>query len=234
MREMARWAVSRTIPGGAIVLRTLFCASLFGAFGILAAGSLACAGEPAGFPFTDDKAGQMLSKLLALVEPGATRAGSAGPQRRTPLSRIDNPEVPLAPVSAEAPRSKPRPAAQTKPRPLPEGPPLDKLRQDPLRPKGVELPPGTRIRLQSVDVNQPLPLPILGSAQPDRASLTDPTTEASRLAALQNMIPERTGPAPFVRINLPDPFEHTHAVRLRTPPPESAAPPPAEPRRPNR
>src|SRR5262245_6805007 len=93
------------------------------------------AGEPAGFSFAGDKAGQMLSKRLTPAEPGVTRAGSAGPQRRTPPSRIDNPEVPLTPVVAEVPRTKPRPAAQTKPRALPEGPPLDGLRQDPLRPK---------------------------------------------------------------------------------------------------
>jgi hypothetical protein len=188
-----------------------------------------------GFAFADDKAGRLLERLL---RPGdvATPASSPGAtqlQART-SSRIDNPEIPLAAVQAELPKSKPNASPQPRPRGVPEPLPLTEQRQDPVRPELVALPAGTRIRLESVDVSKPIPLPILGQAQPDRAPLTDPTFEASLSAALAGQMPTRTAPAPFVRLNLPDPFEHTHAVRLRTPLPELPAPPTAQPRTPSR
>jgi len=45
--------------------------------------------------------------------------------------------------------------------------------------------------------------------------LTDPTAEVSLAAVVAQPVPVRTTRAPFVRFNLPDPFEHAQAVRLR-------------------
>jgi|SRR5262245_9297946 len=186
-----------------------------------------------GFAFADDRAGRLLERLL---RPGdiavpASSAGATQPHARA-TSRIDNPELPLAAVEAGLPKSKPDAATQPRPRGVPQAPPLAEQRQDPARPGLVALPAGTRIRLESMDVNKPIPLPILGQAQPDRAPLTDPTFEASLAAALAGQVPARRAPAPFLRLTLPDPFEHTHAVRLRTALPEAPSPPNAQPRRP--
>jgi hypothetical protein len=74
-------------------------------------------------------------------------------------------------------------------------------------------------------VNQPVPLPILARPATDRAPLTDPTPEVSLAAVLAAAVPVRTTPAPFVRLTLPDPFEHAQTVRLRTPPEEDPHPP---------
>jgi hypothetical protein len=88
----------------------------------------------------------------------------------------------------------------------------------------LELAAGERVRLPAADLDRPAPLPFLAQAQPDRAPLTDPTGEATLKAALAAPAPERTAPAPFLRLNLPDPFEHRNAVKLRTPPEDEPAP----------
>ena len=85
-------------------------------------------------------------------------------------------------------------------------------------------PAGPLLRLPSVNVEQPIPVPILAKPQRDRASLADPTLEVSVAAALTPLTPRRAGPVPFVPINLPDPFEHGHAIRLRNPPDEAPLP----------
>jgi hypothetical protein len=48
-------------------------------------------------------------------------------------------------------------------------------------------------RLPSIDVETPLPLPILAHPKNDRASLDDATMEASQAAALARVRPHRTG-----------------------------------------
>jgi hypothetical protein len=64
--------------------------------------------------------------------------------------------------------------------------------------------------------------------------LGDPTPEVSLAAVLAQPVPVRSAPAPFLRLNLPDPFEHAQAVRLRTLPAEDPTPPVAFPRLPSR
>src|SRR4051812_13632319 len=91
-----------------------------------------------------------------------------------------------------------------------------------------------QVRLLSVDVAGPIPLPILARPLKDRASLTDPTLEASTAAALSKVTLSRAVPAPFQPINLPDPFEHSQAIRLRYPPGELPMPPFITPRSPTR
>jgi hypothetical protein len=57
-------------------------------------------------------------------------------------------------------------------------------------------------------VNQPIPLPILAQPVSSRAPLDDATAEASRNAALATSPPARSTPAPFLKIDLPNPFEN--------------------------
>ena len=91
---------------------------------------------------------------------------------------------------------------------------------------------GPRFRLPSADVNQPVPLPVLARPAPDRAPLDDPTADASWTAAVAAAPPVRTAPVPFLRLNLPDPFELRDAIRLRHPPAEDPLPPPSAARPP--
>src|SRR5207302_661669 len=92
-------------------------------------------------------------------------------------------------------------------------------------PKQPELPTKPLIRLPSLDVNTPLPIPILAKPATDRAPLGEPGFEASLDAALKRWTPTRDRPVPFVPINLPDPFEHLRYGQLRDVPEENPVPP---------
>ena len=81
-----------------------------------------------------------------------------------------------------------------------------------------------RLRVPSVDVEKPVGLAPMARPLPDRGALADPTLPASRSAVLSAALPERSRPAPFVRLTLPDPFEHRDAVRLRSPVGEEQVP----------
>jgi hypothetical protein len=47
----------------------------------------------------------------------------------------------------------------------------------------------------------------VGQPVSDRASLDDPTDDASSAAALSASIPARTTKAPFLKLTLPDPYD---------------------------
>jgi len=51
----------------------------------------------------------------------------------------------------------------------------------------------------------------------DRAPLSDPTVEFTARSVVSSSLPLRTLPVGFLRIPLPDPFEHADAARPRTP-----------------
>jgi hypothetical protein len=76
---------------------------------------------------------------------------------------------------------------------------------------------GDRLRVPSLDGNKSVDLPPMAQPLPDRAPVTDPTLSASREAVLSAAMPARKKPAPYLRVTLPDPFEHRDTVRLRTP-----------------
>jgi hypothetical protein len=99
-------------------------------------------------------------------------------------------------------------SSTSKPRPLPEELPILRGRLEPIMPQARILPAGDRVRLPSVDARQPLPLPILAHPIIDRAPLDDVTSDASQAAALAAPPPVRTAPAPFIKMNLPNPFEN--------------------------
>jgi hypothetical protein len=117
------------------------------------------------------------------------------------------------------------PGKEVKPRAVPEGVPLVAYQDKSPPPKDVKLPTKPLIRLPSLDVHTPLPIPILAQQQKDRASLGDPALEASLSAALKRLTPARDRPVPFAPLNLPDPFEHVRTGQLRNPPDENPMPP---------
>jgi hypothetical protein len=180
-----------------------------------------------------DKARQLMDNLLRPNGVGKT-AGVSKQQTLSGPGSIENPSVPLAAFQGDPPKPKAEFPGKVTPRPLAEDLPFLKKKVEPARPRGIKLPPGTLIRLQGIDVSLPVPLPILGQLQPDRAPLTDPTLDASIAAALKQQIPERVTSAPFMRMNLPDPFENVATVRLRTPPAEEPNPVTGQPRAPKK
>jgi len=171
------------------------------------------------FRFPDDAGGTLLSKVLPpadvkgpLVDPGA------GPRRPSPGGLDAPPPSPPPRTSPPAPPSPPeRPRKALAPR-LATEETLGPARGDPVPPAPRSFYVADRIRLPSVDANEPPPLPILSpQATPDRASLDSPTADMSAEAALAAPMPQRTKPAPYVRITLPDPFDNRRPFILQTP-----------------
>ncbi len=180
-----------------------------------------------GFVLPDDPGGKLLATLLPphRLAPPVSTGFARGPRRLAGLRSLEEPTLPVPPNLSALPRPRLEPAARpVRPRGLTTDLPLGWYRSGPETPQRPELPAAARVRLPSVDVNRPVELPILALAQPDRAPPTDPTFDASLAAAIAATVPPRTSPAPFLRLTLPDPFEHRQAVQLREPPREDAVP----------
>jgi len=176
-----------------------------------------------GFRFPEDRGGQILSKVLPPSEktvPPAERDVTS-PRRHLP-SGLDKPSLPLPPIPAEMPRLPAGKSPALRPRPLPEDLPLAGHLTDPTPPQAQTLHAGDRVRIPSVDVNQPIPLPILAQPVSSRAPLDDATVDASRNAALAGSPPVRSTPAPFLKIDLPDPYENR--LKAAVTPPEDVTP----------
>ncbi len=179
------------------------------------------------FPFPADKGGRLLADRLrpANQVPPLAEDKPAPSKRLAGSPKLENPDLALPKLPILHPPS--LPLTKIKPiRPtLVEGePPLSRERFDLLGPAPVKLAAGPKIAWPSADITQPIPLPILARQVTDRASRDDPSGDASLAAALATKVPDRTAPAPFLRLTIPDPFEHRNAVRLRTPLPEISLP----------
>ncbi len=186
------------------------------------------AGQAAASPFTGDRATKLVADALRPAEkPFADEVRKGQGQR--PLSGpafLEQPALPLPPAAGEVRRLTLKSAGKPfQPGPLPAELPLSRYRDNPSPPRREELPSLGLVHLPSADVNRPVALPTLARPQPDRAPLTDPAADVSVAAVLAAPVPVREAPAPFVRLNLPDPFEHAQAVRLHAPPDEDPAPP---------
>jgi hypothetical protein len=167
-------------------------------------------------------------RIADLVAPGSgvMLGGSVAQPVQWKASRaVENMDLPITPYVGFPARLPPTPIKAIKPRSAPEGTPLVFFQDKTKTPKQVELPTKPLIKLPSVDVNTPLPIPILAQPAKDRASLNDPAFEASLGAAMKPFTPKRDRPVPFVPYNLPDPFENVRYGQLRNPPEESATPP---------
>src|SRR5882672_11362687 len=170
------------------------------------------------FPFPADKGGRLLADRLrpANQVPTLPEDKPAAAKRLAGPAKLENPELSLPKVPILHPPS--LPLTKIKPiRPtLVEGePPLSRARLDLPSPTPVKLAVGPKIAWPSPDIHQPIPLSILARQVTDRASLDDPSGDASLAAALAAKVPDRSTPAPFLRLTIHDPFEHRNAVRLR-------------------
>jgi len=191
-------------------------------------------GDGASFSFPDDAGGVLLAKVLPPKEMEASRMYRTEPPRRsTLLANMKPPALPLPTSHAAMPRL-PDPAKPTPLRPrLVIEETLDGLNDVPVLPQLQSLPDAGRVRVPSVDVNEPLALPILALPVPDRASLDDPTAEASVEAALAASIPPRTAKAPFLKMTLPDPYDHRRPETIHSSS-EQTQPPVGTPRTPTK
>ncbi len=171
-----------------------------------------------------EKAEKRLAELLA---PGGVAPAlfASEPVAWKPAADVENFAVAMKPIAGVPVRLPLTPIKEVKPRPAPEGTPLVSYREQPKGPKDVQLPTKPLIKLPSLDVQTPLPIPILAQPAKDRAPVTDPALEASLDAALKAVTPARVRPVPFVPLNLPDPFENVRYGQLRNPPEENAMPP---------
>ena len=166
-------------------------------------------------------------RLTELLTPGSDATTSAFMGRPVAWKGSKAVEEIVAPVKPYAglPVRLPKPQGKdVKPRSAPEAQPLVWNREQSQMPQQIELPTSPLLRLPAVDVQTPLPIPILAQPQKDRASLGDPALEASLAAALMPFAPVRDRPVPFRALNLPDPFEHIRTGQLRNPPEENAMP----------
>lgn len=178
------------------------------------------------FEFPADKGGKLLGETL---RPGQKAADApATPPAPRPLvapPAVARPEVQLSlpPLGLPRPTLTPK-APPLRPHILPEEAPLSAYRSDPRAVRPIYLAHGALVVVPSADVNLPPWLPFLASLGIDRAPTDDPTGEDSQKIALSAAIPIRANPAPFLRLNLPDPFENGQVVRLRALPPEDPTP----------
>lgn len=179
-----------------------------------------------GFEFPKDKGGQELAKLLpAGVGVTLPPEPLSAPQPRTAPHALTDLSLPLSRAEV-GPAQLPSAKSPPPPRPgrVKEDVPFIGYLGSPQTPVSEPLPTGVLVRVPSPDVTAPLAPPVLGQPTIDRAPLDDPTTEASREAALAAQLPARVNPVPFQKNSLPDPFENRQTGCVRTPPPEDPAP----------
>ena len=56
-------------------------------------------------------------------------------------------------------------------------------------------------------------VPMMAWTRPDRASLDDPTVDASAFRVIVTPFPLPTDPLPFVKLTIPDPFEFKEQLK---------------------
>ncbi|MFO0967188.1 MAG: hypothetical protein U0793_16615 [Gemmataceae bacterium] len=174
------------------------------------------------FVFPADKAGKRLESLLRPGDPVAATGRKGSPLARPAPRFLEKPEAPLPALRALPPELKLREVKLKQPSDPAE--PLLASFAPPPPPEPLRLPEGTLARWPSIPVDRIPPLPVLATPQRDRASLADPTMEASLARAMQAFFLPRTTAVPFAPINLPDPFELRRTIELRDPPAEDGAP----------
>lgn len=185
---------------------------------------------PNGGIFPDDKGGQL---LLELLRPGAGQARGtvSGPKKLSGPASIERPAVTAPPYQGLPARFPLKPADQPqRPRELPEQNPLLRKSEEPKLPQPILFSLQALERWPAPDSGGAGPLPLMALYQLDRASLTGPSAESSREAALAAAMPPRDMPVPFARFNLPDPFENRQVIRTTAVDEESSSPVVATPR----
>jgi hypothetical protein len=171
------------------------------------------------FAFPKDAGGTALSKSLPPARPAVDPwPASSGPRDRRVPDALSSPAAPIPGAPDVVPRLPTPMASAVRPAPLSDRVPLDFGGRFPDLPSRGELPTGSLTRTERRDPSRPPDLPHLATRPvPDRAPLTDPTLEFTAASVISAVLPLRVGSAPFVRHNVPNPFEHADDARLRTP-----------------
>jgi hypothetical protein len=192
----------------------------------------ATAAAPGEFAFPGDRGGRLLTELLTPSEKSRPYPIALASERRATsgAATTQAPTLPLPAIQAEPARLPAKPAPRVlRPTPPPEEMPLAGEHTALSLPQIIVLPAGERVRLPSTAVNEPPALPILAQPVIDRASLDDPTVDASQATALSAPPPDRNTPAPATRQAVADPFENRKSPRL---PPDDPMPVTATPKPP--
>jgi hypothetical protein len=169
--------------------------------------------QAAPFRFPEDGGGRLLAKVLPPkdAEPARLQPISPLPPRPSAPSATSAyeklPALPLPPASTALPRLPGETRVVSLHPTLVLDETLGALPEAPALPQAPSLPQRRRVRVPSLDVNEPIPLPILAQPVSDRVSLDDPTLDASAAAAIAAPIPPRTSKAPFLKLTLPDPYD---------------------------
>lgn len=182
-----------------------------------------------GAVYPDDRGGKLLGELLTPPRGAAGDPDKHATAKKLPgIAALERPDLraPLSLADPGLPSANLTPkTSPIQPHSLPDDPPLTRNPLDGLAvPRREELPAGPTVRIDSPDPDKPMAVPVLAVPVSDRASLDDPTRDYSTGLALAVILPERVEPTPFIKLTLPDPFEHIATVRLRTPPAEDGTP----------
>jgi hypothetical protein len=171
------------------------------------------------FPFPDDAGGKALAKSLAPATPKPMPVGSPAARKERQLPPFLESPSPTGPdTTGRLPRLPNAAAKDVRPSPLPDRVPPDLGGLGPKLAPRSDFPTGPLARQESRDVSRPADLPILSSRPvPDRAPLADPTIEFTARSVISQTLPLRTLPTGFIRMNIPDPYEHAEAAKPRTP-----------------
>lgn len=178
------------------------------------------------FEFPADKGGKLLGETLRPGQKAADDpAAEPAPKPLVAPLEIAQPAVALSTPPTDLPRPALKPKTPPlRPHVLAEDAPLSAYRADPAAVRTIHMPAGALVHVPTPDVNVAPWLPFQGVLGIDKGPLDDPTTDDSLKTALAAPPPIRSNPAPFLRLNLPDPFENGQVVRLRVQPPEDPTP----------
>ncbi len=183
------------------------------------------------FAFADDSSGKILAKILPPPDPArVSPEPKAAPKPRKGLAALEQPEAALPAANPALPGPQQFKRSPLRPRPLSDAAPLDYFYDNPTVPQRPELPPAVLVQQSGRDVNEPIPLPPQTKQLSDRASLDDPTAEFSGQRVVNHQPAMRSTPVPFVRMNLPEPFEHRVVAKPLDGEPPIVAPVPMPPK----
>lgn len=185
-------------------------------------------GQEKGSPSPEEAAGKRLAELLAPGIDGDPLQARKQPLPRRPVRAVERPEVPFDVLRVSPPLPKAPPVVLVWPLPPGEGWPLVDLRPEPRLPETVKFAVGPALSWPTPNANAATRLPILAEPAPDRGGLVRPIDGAHLDWLLARPVPQRTNPAPFQTLRVPDPFEYRGVVRI--PEVDEAATLPAVPR----
>lgn len=176
--------------------------------------------------FADDAEGKLLVAKLQPTEAAETPKTRGAKQTVQPPAKVEKPEPALPAQRAELKRGELAVASKpVRPYLLSTESPLAREVIEMALPQRILMQVGPLVRVPTVDVERIQPLPYLSDKPAaDAAATTDPTVNFSRGLAQTTKAPARVNPAPFQRIDLPDPFRDRTIVQLKANPAEAGTP----------